>query len=267
MEELKKRAKEVKIIFFDIDDTLRIKDTGFMPDSVNLAFDKLRKKGILTGIATGRNLSGVVPEVRALNPNFYVTANGAYIVNSSGEVVYDNPYSPELAQDLVDWLKSVDSEYVFYGNNELAISKWGDLERDAMQIIYGDLKVDPDFNKSNSVYQILSLSDHDEDLVLPEKFTDKVRRVRWHLNSCDIVPINGNKREGCKIVLDKLGLPLESMMNFGDGPNDLELVDLPGLFVAMEISDDQVLKQADYVTKKVEEDGVHKALVELGIIE
>lgn len=266
MEELKARAKDVKIIFFDIDDTLRLKDTGYMPASVNRAFEKLRAKGILTGVATGRNLSGVVPEVLELDLDYLVTANGAYIVNRAGEVVYDNPYPPELAQGLVDWLKRQDSEYVFYGNNELAISKWDELEREALQVIYGDIKVDPTFNQRNSVYQILSLSDHDEDLVLPEEFADRVRRVRWHENSCDIVPITGNKREGCKIVMDQLGLPLESMMNFGDGPNDRELLDLPGLFVAMAVSDEQVLDEADYVTGKVEEDGVYQALVELGII-
>ncbi|MFZ2232343.1 MAG: Cof-type HAD-IIB family hydrolase, partial [Lactococcus raffinolactis] len=31
MEKLLNKAKDIKIIFFDIDDTLRVKDTGFMP--------------------------------------------------------------------------------------------------------------------------------------------------------------------------------------------------------------------------------------------
>nr|WP_280954072.1 HAD hydrolase family protein [Lactococcus protaetiae] len=58
MEDLLKKAKEIKIIFFDIDDTLRVKDSAFMPESVNEVFEKLRAKGIMTGIATGRNLLG-----------------------------------------------------------------------------------------------------------------------------------------------------------------------------------------------------------------
>ena len=31
---IKNKAKKIKAVFFDIDDTLRIKDTGYMPDSI-----------------------------------------------------------------------------------------------------------------------------------------------------------------------------------------------------------------------------------------
>ena len=55
MEKLLNRAKDIKIIFFDIDDTLRVKDKGYMPASIPQVFAALREKGILTGIATGRN--------------------------------------------------------------------------------------------------------------------------------------------------------------------------------------------------------------------
>ena len=66
----KYKAKKIKAVFFDIDDTLRIKDTGYMPESVKTAFAALKKKGILTGIASGRAPYGVVPEIRALEPDF-----------------------------------------------------------------------------------------------------------------------------------------------------------------------------------------------------
>ncbi len=51
---LKYKAKKIKIVFFDIDDTLRIKDTGYMPDSIKKVFESLKEKDILTGIASGR---------------------------------------------------------------------------------------------------------------------------------------------------------------------------------------------------------------------
>jgi peptidyl-prolyl cis-trans isomerase B (cyclophilin B) len=41
MESLKNKAKDIKIVFFDIDDTLRVKNTGVMPTSVTDAFTKL----------------------------------------------------------------------------------------------------------------------------------------------------------------------------------------------------------------------------------
>ena len=69
---LKYKAKKIKIIFFDIDDTLRVKDTGYIPESIKTVFKQLKEKGILTGIASGRGIFGVVPELKALQPDFFV---------------------------------------------------------------------------------------------------------------------------------------------------------------------------------------------------
>ena len=68
---LKYKAKKIKIVFFDIDDTLRVKETGFIPESIKVVFKQLREKGILTGIASGRGIFGVVPEIRDLDPDFF----------------------------------------------------------------------------------------------------------------------------------------------------------------------------------------------------
>lgn len=267
MENLQKRAKDIKIIFFDIDDTLRVKDTGFMPDSVGLAFKKLHEKGIMTSIATGRNLYGVIPEIKALGADYYVTANGAYVEDKKQNVLYDAPLSKEYLETCVDWLKAEGSEFVFYGNRQVAISDWTDIARDVLLHIYGEIQVVPDFHKTNSVYQIVSVSDHDHQLELPSKLAEELRMVRWHPNSSDILSTRGSKAIGTGKVLENLGLGAENMMNFGDELNDRELFDLAGLSVAMKVSHPEILEKADYVTDSVENDGIYKALVELGIIE
>ena len=46
---LRYKAKKIKIVFFDIDDTLRNSKTGFIPASIPTVFKQLREKGILTG--------------------------------------------------------------------------------------------------------------------------------------------------------------------------------------------------------------------------
>ena len=76
---LKYKSKKIKIVFFDIDDTLRVKATGYIPESIKTVFKQLKEKGILTGIASGRGIFGVVTELKALQPDFFVTLNGSYI--------------------------------------------------------------------------------------------------------------------------------------------------------------------------------------------
>ena len=43
---LRYKAKKIKVIFFDIDDTLRNSKTGFIPTSIPTVFKQLREKGL-----------------------------------------------------------------------------------------------------------------------------------------------------------------------------------------------------------------------------
>ena len=40
----KYKAKKIKIVFFDIDDTLRVKKTGYIPESIKAVFKGLKRK-------------------------------------------------------------------------------------------------------------------------------------------------------------------------------------------------------------------------------
>ncbi|GBG96612.1 Cof-type HAD-IIB family hydrolase [Lactococcus termiticola] len=267
MTDLLDKASKIKIIFFDIDDTLRVKTTSFMPESIKRVFSALKAKDILTGIATGRNLYGVVPEIRALNPDFLVTINGAYVEDGKHQPIYQQSFSDELVEGIVDWMKAEKSDYAYVAADDLRVSAWNDLIDEAIQPIYGTLKVEPDYYQSEKVYQMLTFSDHDDKIKLPESLVKEVRLVRWHEHSSDIVPVEGSKAIGCQKVLDQLGLKPEEAMNFGDGLNDRELFDWAGLSVAMEVSHPEILEKADYITDKVENDGILKALQELKIID
>lgn len=266
MDNLLTNAKQIKIIFFDIDDTLRVKNTGYMPESVHRVFKALRKKGILTGIATGRNFYGVIPEIKALNPDFFVTANGAYVVDKQGELIYNQPLANSTVDDILSWLNTSDSEYVFYGADNVVASNWDPILAEAISPVYGELSVDPDYHQTHDIYQILSVSDHDDRLVLPDDLSSQVRQVRWHPNSSDIVPIAGSKADGVSRVLKELDLEPENVMNFGDELNDLELFQFGGISVAMKVSHPDILASADYITDSVENDGIEKALKTLEII-
>ena len=100
---LKYKSKKIKIVFFDIDDTLRVKATGYIPESIKTVFKQLKEKGILTGIASGRGIFGVVPELKALQPDFFVTLNGSYIEDKAGKVIAQTPIDRNLVETYIAW--------------------------------------------------------------------------------------------------------------------------------------------------------------------
>ena len=82
---LRYKAKKVKIVFFDIDDTLRAKETGLIPESVKDVFHQLKEKGISSNIddlvsdLKDRDRRDMERSVAPLKP-----AEGARILDSSG---------------------------------------------------------------------------------------------------------------------------------------------------------------------------------------
>ena len=264
---LRYKAKKIKIIFFDIDDTLRNSKTGFVPSTIPTAFKQLRDKGILTGIATGRGIFGVVPEIKALKPDFFVTLNGAYIEDKKGNVIYSNKIAKDKVEEYITWTKEVGIDYGLVGSQAAKLSRRTEMISQAIDPIYPDLEVDPDFYQKEDIYQMWTFEDQGDDLILPDTLASTLRMVRWHEHSSDVVPISGSKAAGVAKVVEQLCLKPENVMVFGDGLNDLELFDYAGISVAMGVSHDKIKEKADYITKTLEEDGIFDALEGFGMVE
>lgn len=264
---LRYKAKKIKVIFFDIDDTLRNSKTGFIPSTIPTVFQQLRDRGILTGIATGRGIFGVVPEIKALKPDFFVTLNGAYIEDKKGSVLYSHKIARDRVEEYIAWTKEVGIDYGLVGSHEAKLSRRTEMISQAIDPIYPDLEVDPDFYQKEDIYQMWTFEDQGDDLTLPESLASTLRMVRWHEHSSDVVSISGSKAAGVAKVVDQLGLKPENVMVFGDGLNDSELFDYAGISVAMGISHDKIKEKADYITKTIEENGIFDALEGFGMVE
>ncbi|MDR2465068.1 MAG: Cof-type HAD-IIB family hydrolase [Streptococcaceae bacterium] len=264
--ELVEKAKNIKAIFFDIDDTLRLKDKEFMPESVPKIFEQLKSAGYLTGIASGRAYYGIVPEVRALGADFYVTINGQYVQTQLEKEVFANPIPQETVETIVQWAKENGIELAFVGSHDIAITSWNEYAEASLPVVYGKVKEDADFYKNHRVFQLLTLSFDANALQLPESVQENVRLVKWHTHSNDIVPTSGSKANGISKVLEMIGLTKENLLVFGDELNDLEMFEYAEIAVAMGVSHPELQKLASFVTKNVEDHGIEDALIQLGLI-
>ena len=93
------------------------------------------------------------------------------------------------------------------------------------------------------------------------------RGVRWNPLFVDVIPENGGKGMGIKTMLDYLGFSKEEAMAFGDGGNDIEMLEFVKYGVAMGNSGENVKKSAAYVTDDVDSDGIYNALVHYNVLE
>ena len=89
---------------------------------------------------------------------------------------------------------------------------------------------------------------------------------RWHPLFTDLIPEGSSKAVGIECLLKHFGIRREETMAFGDGANDIEMLDYVGTGVAMGNAADIVKAHADYVTDSSDDDGIANALTRLGII-
>lgn len=78
-----------------------VSKTGYIPESIKAVFKGLKEKGILTGIATGRGYYGVVEEILDLEPDYFVTINGTYVINRKGKKFIISPLLVKLLKLLL----------------------------------------------------------------------------------------------------------------------------------------------------------------------
>ncbi len=72
----------------------------------------------------------------------------------------------------------------------------------------------------------------------------------------EIMPQNVDKAQSLLTLLNTIGLTSEEMICCGDGFNDISMIEIAGLGVAMENAQEVVKAAADYITRSNDEDGI-----------
>nr|MDH3154717.1 Cof-type HAD-IIB family hydrolase [Bacillus licheniformis] len=254
-----------KLIFFDIDGTIYDHDKR-IPATAKQAVSDLKAHGHHVFIASGRAPFMVRPVLEELGIDSFVSYNGQYVV-FEGEVIYKNPIAEQ----------SLEAAACAFGQSAATpSSSWG-KRGCALQLPpirssmkgSADLKVNPPeedrtYFKGRDIFQVLLFCTQDEE----ERYSrfKEFDLVRWHERSTDVLPSGGSKAEGIKKVIEKLPFDREDTYAFGDGLNDLQMIEFAGTGVAMGNAVPELKKIADFITKPVDEDGIQYAVEALGLL-
>ncbi|MGC7561132.1 Cof-type HAD-IIB family hydrolase [Pasteurella sp. PK-2025] len=262
---------QIKIVFFDIDETLLIKDEDRIPDSVIPALNKLHENGIITAIATGRtqaNFSSTIKEfIAQVNIDLFVTINGQYI-DYKNAPLEKNTLPTAKIQELVDFFDQHQIEYAQVSPTHMAISAATEEVCSALDTLKGRYHVEKDYFKRNEVFQILAFyNDTKDELVKNSGVLTGLQTVRWHKNSIDLFDANISKASGIAAAIRHLGFDMENVMAFGDGLNDIEMLRTVGVGVAMGNAQEVVKNAARHVTRPIDQDGIHYFLTQAGLLD
>jgi len=254
------------LIIFDIDETLYINHESRIPEGTLDAIHKLKTAGHMLAIATGRALFELIDEVKNLPFDFFILANGQLVLRHD-EVIYENPIEQEILQEILADAKEAGVHIGFNSATHSSVTGLTDLMQVAFEKYYTNMPlVAPGIDEHGSIYQIWYLS---EDIAtVSEKFKDKLRFLPWLSGGADVIPAGSSKANGLMKTIEALDdvLP-KKIVFFGDGINDIELIQMADIGIAMGNAVDALKEVADFVTKNIEDEGIYYACEQLGLFE
>lgn len=256
----------IKIIFFDIDGTLLpLKTTKLSTNLIN-ALNAVQEKGVKLFLASGRP-KFVLPEFEGVHFDGALCFNGQYGFDQNG-VLYENAMDP---QDVMQITKNV-----WKNNHHLVASRFDEMKCDEhedrldeyFRIASQSIEKTDDFIEYITKYPIYQMMIATPKELDPEVLegTKEAKIVRWWPHACDVIPKNGGKGKAVDGVLKAYGFSKDEAMAFGDGGNDIDMLEAVGISVAMDNAVPELKEIADYITKSVEDDGVVHALKHYGLL-
>ena len=260
----------IKLALFDIDRTLVPQSTDGLAPETEEALLELKRRGVKTAIASGRQWQFLQPELKALPFDYYVMANGAYVTDGEGTPLCRQTADPAttdaLIQDAKDLGCSMYLRYVegVYCANDGEPDK-SPAERWKEYISCSFLPENP-LDKGQQPVAYWFFTPEESEKSLREKYPqlDFVRVLGGLM--CDVNIAGISKATGLEMLCQLLGIEREETIAFGDDYNDLEMIREAGVGVAMGGSVPEVIAVADYVTDTCENLGVVKALQHFGLI-
>lgn len=253
----------MKLVFFDIDGTLAIGRE--VPESAERGLKELREKGNLVFICTGRNPVYAQKNFGRYADGF-ICCNGRLAVRGD-EVLYSHPLDQNQIAELIRRLDAVNGGYCFlglkegwYGGNPAGFEVMASVQ-------------DPGFVKNGLREDMFAYS-----LDIYMGSADRVNVMREALSgfalvnphgphpSADITVLGVDKGTALVHVAERLGVAIEDTYAFGDGVNDVCMLEAAGHGVAMGNAIDELKRIAEYVTTDIREDGVYNGLRHYGLI-
>ncbi len=265
------------LVVLDLDGTILEKEFagGYSP-RVRQAIAAVQASGVPVTIATGRTLDFVRTQTPLLGITTpVVTTQGAVVGDPiSGEVLFEADMPLDVARAVAEWADKTGRVTIFYFSN-----------RDGTTTLYQNREVwqpaiyDHWFGMPRriqpSLSDLLAASDHpplkfisvndasaEPDLtpILQEQFGPTMHMTRTHALLIEGTAAGVDKGSGLLHLLERLKISPQRVLAVGDNDNDIPMLKLAGMGVAMGQATDKVKAAAQWIAPSIFEDGAAVAM-------
>ena len=252
-----------KAVFFDIDGTLidAMSNHLLLTDRVAKAINNLKAAGHYVFIASGRPLDFIDPKIANFGFDGFVLMNGAVVV-INGEVIFAEEIDHRVVEDVCKFCDANDTEYIFESHPKVYLSK----DFKSSELFFANLDINilkfvRDFKIGNfPTYKMEFLTNRPDAGEIYYKLlqTPTLTGINdpFHCDNLELYARKNSKASGILHALEHLGIDINNSYAFGDGLNDIEMIQTVGCGMAMGNGNEKLKRLAKHVLPSVADDGV-----------
>lgn len=273
----KSTALPYSIIALDLDGTLTNSEKNITPRTFD-ALMKAQREGVRLVLASGRPTFGIA----ALANQLQLADYGGYVLSYNGgriidwckkTVIFSQVVDQKLVPILYDFAEKAQLPIVTYLPDAILASK------NEGEYLAEEARINgmPVVVAQNFVEEAMQIAGGSTKFLIPGEpelliqlesemkaaLSEQMEVFRSAPFFLELPPKGIDKAQSLQRLLTHLGLERESLMAFGDGFNDLSMIQFAGQGVAMANAVEEVKSIADFVTTSNEEDGIAHALEHL----
>lgn len=252
-----------KLLAVDMDGTLLTDDLELLDSTIDV-IQQAAAKGVAITIATGRMHASAKQFAEKLKINVpLITYQGALIQDLDAEkVIYERLIPSDISVKLIEIAEERGIHFQVYQDDLL----YGAVDNERLQGYAEKTKVayqvEPDLRKlavkgfTKAIY--IGEPDYLEGMQeeLREQFGESAHITKSTPYFLEVTHPEANKGAALRYLAKTMGIDLSETIGIGDNYNDLELVSVAGLGVAMGNAVDALKNKADYITLTNNEEGV-----------
>lgn len=268
--------KNIKMVALDLDGTT-FDSAGGISEKTVATLEEAARQGAHIVVSTGRSYASLPQHIKDVKGIEYaITSNGAHVnLMQSGEQIYSDFLDPEAVKE-ISVLKDesgADIEVFINGRAYVDESYYRDVEengcpyRNAAYVLWSRrpvanvtemmLEHSGEIENVNFIYPTLELLEAAKPRV---KAIKNANVTSSFINNLEVGGPNTSKKTALLWLMDSLGIDSEELMCCGDAPNDIAMVELAGIGVAVANAWGGLKDHADYITASNDDDGVALAI-------
>ncbi len=258
----------VKAVFFDIDGTMYYHGIHDFVSSTQKALWKLYEQGIKVGVATSRCHAEMAnaPSFFRTFPFSGMVSDGGALVMEQGEIVKAQCLDSAIVEEIVDFAQTHHKTMRYSTiDGNFFMGEPLQKEKDGSFALYLNLPQMKPYEHDKILNLFVYVKEGRECDELLKRINGRLSLVNYR-TAIECNPTDTDKSKGIRALADRWHLSMDEVMCFGDGKNDVKMIKACGIGVAMGNGCDEVKAAADFVTKRIEEDGIAYALEKYGLI-